>query len=89
MKGKYKKYADSSLVIELGLRIETETFRVFKDEKQYNNKIRAIIFNLTDKSNCEPILALLSEQISPEDFVNCDIRQLASSKLKQKRETAS
>lgn len=31
-------------------------------------------------------MALFSEQLSPEDFVNVDIRELASSKVRKERE---
>ena len=84
---KFQKHCDSRLLIELGIRLEQETYRLFKHGKDYYSKIRTIIFNLTDKANPDAILALLSEQISAESFVNCDMRQLASSTLKEKRET--
>jgi hypothetical protein len=63
-------------------------FKIFKCGKPYNDKSRSIIYNLSDKKNKMPILALLKKQVSPEQFVTTDMRDLASNELKQQRENA-
>jgi|APCry1669190731_1035312.scaffolds.fasta_scaffold101809_1 hypothetical protein len=61
-------------------------FKLFKCGKPYNDKSRSIIFNLSDKKNNLPILSLFKKEITPEEFVVIDIRNLASSELKTQRE---
>lgn len=56
--------------------------------KAYNDKSRSILFNLTDQKNMAPLMKLLKQQISPEDFVVCDLRKLASEKMKKERDDA-
>ena len=63
-------------------------FKVFKHGKGYNDKTRSIIFNLTDEKNIDPLMTLLKQKISPEDFVMVDQRKLASEKMKKDREEA-
>jgi hypothetical protein len=57
-------------------------FKIFKCGKPYYDKSRSLIFNLSDKKNKMPILALLKKQVTPEEFVSTDMRELASNELK-------
>jgi len=63
-------------------------FRLFKHGKPYNDKMRSIIYNLTDDKNRGPLLAVLKMNISPEDFVSMDPRKHASEAMKKEREEA-
>lgn len=63
-------------------------FRTQGMGKAYFDKSRSIIFNLSDEKNIEPLLKLLKWQIMPEDFVVCDMRKLASEKMKKERNEA-
>ena len=63
-------------------------FRTQGYGKPYNDKTRSMIFNLNDEKNMGPLLKLLKKQISPEELVTCDLRKLASEKLKKERNEA-
>jgi hypothetical protein len=83
-----KNELKSSFLIDIALRMEQEMFKIFKCGKPYNDKSRSIIFNLSDKKNKMPILALFKMQVTPEEFVSIDMRDLASNELKKQRENA-
>jgi hypothetical protein len=76
------------VLIDRALRIENQMFRTQGMGKAYFDKSRSIIFNLSDQKNIEPLLKLLKWQITPEDFVVCDMRKLASDKMKKDRDEA-
>ena len=88
MHGLRKNLIQREVLVDLALRIENQMFKVFKHGKGYNDKTRSIIFNLTDEKNIDPLMTLLRQKISPEDFVMVDLRKLASEKMKKDREEA-
>ena len=63
-------------------------FKLYRCGKAYNDKSRSIIYNLTDEKNLHPLMTLLKQKISPEEFVTVDLRKLASEKMKKDREDA-
>jgi len=70
------------------LRLEDHLYKKFKHGKPYNDKSRSLLFNLLDKKNPNARLALLTERVSPEEFLCMDIRKLASDEIKEQRQTA-
>lgn len=86
--GLKKNFTGREVLVDLALRIENQMFRAFKHGKAYNDKTRSIIYNLTDEKNIDPLMTLLRQKISPEDFVMVDLRKLASEKMKKYREDA-
>lgn len=68
--------------LECALRLENHLSLNFKHGKPYNDKGRSLVFNLTDEKNPKVRLALLHQEVTPEQFLKMDIRQLASDELK-------
>ena len=76
------------MCVDLALRLENALFKHYGCGKNYNDKSRSLIFNLTDKNNSEPIQALLLLKLTPEEFVTTDPRALASQEMKKERDAA-
>ena len=74
--------------LECALRLENEIFRCFKHGKPYNDKARSLVHNLEDTKNSTARSILLSKKITPEEFLQQDIRTFASEELKTQRELA-
>ena len=83
------KFIFRLVLIDLTLKIENQIFKLFKCGKSYNDKSRSVIFNLRDQKNLHPLVVLLNQEISPEEFVMVDLRMLASEEMKNEREEAS
>ena len=56
-------------------------WRTLQLGKAYKDKSRSLLFNLQDATNPNARLALLTEKVSPEEFLAIDIRLLASNEL--------
>ena len=69
--------------LECALRLENHLSLSFKHGKPYNDKGRSLIFNLTDQKNPNARLMLLHKRVTPESFLEMDIRLLASDELKK------
>ena len=74
--------------LECALRLEDHLSLNFQHGKPYNAKGRSLIFNLTDKKNPNPRMALLLKHVTPENFLQMDIRLMASDEIKKSREVA-
>jgi len=72
--------------LEIALRLEDEIYRLFKAGKPYCDKSRSVIFNLSDPKNPKPVKMLLSEQVTPENFLKIDPLLWASEDTLQTRE---
>ncbi len=71
-------WSDQKWAYECALRIEDEVYRLFKAGKLYCDRCRSILYNLQDENNKRPQDLLLKKEVSPEDFVNMDMREIAS-----------
>ena len=56
--------------------------------KPYKDKSRSLLFNLYDKKNPNARIALLEQHVTPEKFLEMDIRLLASDEMLKQREAA-
>ena len=83
---KDSKLLSFPIIVDLALRLENKMFELYKCGKAYNDKTRSILFNLQDQNNNEPMLALILQKVTAEEFVTLDVRKLASSKMKKARE---
>ena len=68
------------------MRLESELYRLYVSGKPYCDKCRSLLFNLQDENNKRPLEMLLDRQISPEEFVKLDVREIASDDMKKQRE---
>jgi hypothetical protein len=84
-----KSKTETKTLVDRALRLENKLFALYQAGRDYNRKSRALLFNLSDTKNPEPLLALIREIITPEDLCTMDPRLLASSKMKREREKAS
>lgn len=73
--------------LELALRLEDEIYRIYKAGKPYCDKSRSVLFNLGDQKNPKPKKMLLSQQVTPEEFLKIDMLELASEEVLIKRES--
>jgi hypothetical protein len=81
--------ADSSdWPLQCALRLESELYRLFKSGKPYCDKSRSVIFNLQDPKNPNARRALLDKEVTPEDFLQRDVRKFASDEKKIERQQA-
>ena len=74
------------ILVDMALRIENQMFKLYRCGKSYKDKSRSIIYNLTDERNLQPLTALINSEVSPEDFVTTDMRNLVTQQMKKERE---
>ena len=74
--------------MDVALRIENYLDTKFKPGKEYQDKIRSIIYNINDKVNIQPAFVLLSKQVTPEEFAELDLRTLAHEEIQNERKKA-
>ena len=67
--------------LECALRLEDFLSHNYQHGKPYNDKSRSLLFNLGDKKNPNARLSLLTKRVTPEEFINMDVRLLASDEL--------
>lgn len=77
---------DVKWAFECAMRLESELYRLFVSGKPYCDKCRSLLFNLQDENNKRPLEMLLDHQISPEEFIRLDVREMASEEMKKQRE---
>jgi len=83
-----KLSSDTNWPLDCGLRLENEVHRLFKHGKPYTDKARSLIHNLENTQHSNAQRVLLTKEVSPEDFVQGDVRSFASDELKTAREIA-
>lgn len=66
-------------------RIELECHKFFIDPKKYINRMRAIIMNITNKSNQTFYLKILDGRFTPEDLPKITTEQMGDDKLNDER----
>lgn len=74
--------------LQCALRLEEEIYRVHRSGKPYVDKSRSLLFNLQDAKNPTARMKLILKEITPEEFLQVDVRTLASDEVKQKRAEA-
>ena len=68
--------------LECAIRIEELLYKTLKSGKPYVDKSRSILFNLQDTKNSTLRQKLIFKEISPEEFLQVDVRKFASEDVK-------
>ena len=71
--------------LECAIRIEELLYKTLKAGKPYVDKSRSILFNLQDTKNSTLRQKLIFKEISPEEFLQVDVRKFASEDVKNQR----
>ena len=71
--------------LECAIRIEELLYKTLKSGKPYVDKSRSILFNLQDTKNSTLRQKLIFKEISPEEFLQVDVRKFASEDVKNQR----
>ena len=73
---------------ECALKLEEQLHLLYKSSKEYCDKARSLVFNLTDPKNQELKKRILLQELTPRQVITSDARKLASKEqLKEIEET--
>jgi len=61
--------------------LEEQLSLLYKSSKDYSEKARSLIFNLTDPNNTELKDRILRQEITPKQVLTTDTRKLASKEM--------
>ena len=59
---------------------------MYKSSRDYSEKARSLLFNLTDPNNKELKGRILRQELTPKQFLTTDTRKLASKEMQKLRE---
>ena len=71
---------------ECALKLEEQLALLHKPNKEYAEKARSLLFNLTDQNNKELKGRILRQELTPKQVLTTDTRKLASKEMQKLRE---
>ena len=74
--------------LQCALRLEDEIYRLHKSGKPYVDKSRSVLSNLRDAKNPTARNKLILKELTPEDFLQVDVRKFATDEVKEQRAEA-